>query len=94
MNNVEHRTLAGTRQGKEVAMLILTRKRNATIRVGEDVVIHVIQTAKGSVKLGIDAPSHVRILRGELDVRSGASAEDCEPVGVGSESDADWQVVS
>lgn len=75
-------------------MLILTRKRNATIRVGEDVVIHVIQTAKGSVKLGIDAPSHVRILRGELDVRSGASEDDCEPVEVCGVSGTDWQVVS
>ncbi len=75
-------------------MLILPRKRNATIRVGEDVVIHVIQTAKGSVKLGIDAPSHVRILRGELDVRTGASEDDCEPVGVCDEADAVWQVVS
>lgn len=75
-------------------MLILTRKRNATIRVGEDVVIHVIQTAKGSVKLGIDAPSHVRILRGELDVRTGASEDHCEPVEVCSVSGTDWQVVS
>lgn len=75
-------------------MLILTRKRNATIRVGEDVVIHVIQTAKGSVKLGIDAPSHVRILRGELDVRGGASTEVGEPVGVCDDAGAAWQVVS
>jgi carbon storage regulator CsrA len=47
-------------------MLILTRKRDGVIHVGQDIVIRVIQTGKGSVKLGIEAPGHVQILRGEL----------------------------
>ncbi len=47
-------------------MLVLTRKTGETIRVGENIVIKVIQTGKGSVKLGIEAPSNVRVLRGEL----------------------------
>jgi len=48
-------------------MLVLTRKQDTTIRIGEDIVIQVIRTGKGSVKLGIQAPAHTRILRGELD---------------------------
>lgn len=47
-------------------MLVLTRKRSESIRVGNDIVIKVIHTSKGTVKLGIDAPPHVRVLRGEL----------------------------
>jgi carbon storage regulator len=36
------------------------------IRVGDNVVIKVIKTGKGSVKIGIEAPADVRVLRGEL----------------------------
>ena len=48
-------------------MLILTRKRNETIRIGEQIVVHVMRTAKGSVKIGVEAPDSVRIMRGEIN---------------------------
>ncbi|TWT58372.1 hypothetical protein KOR42_17460 [Thalassoglobus neptunius] len=48
-------------------MLVLTRKKNETIQIGDDIVIKVISTGRGKVKIGIDAPAHVRVLRGELD---------------------------
>ena len=47
-------------------MLLLTRKRNESIKIGNDIVIKVIQTKNGTVKLGIDAPAHIRVLRSEL----------------------------
>lgn len=47
-------------------MLILTRKRDGVIQIGEDVVVRVMRTGRGSVKIGIEAPAHVKILRGEL----------------------------
>lgn len=47
-------------------MLVLTRKVAETIRIGEDVVIKVIKTGKGTVRIGIEAPANVRVLRGEL----------------------------
>lgn len=47
-------------------MLVLTRKRNEMIRIGDDVVVKVIKTGKGCVKIGIEAPANVRVLRGEL----------------------------
>lgn len=47
-------------------MLVLTRKAAETIQIGEDVVIKVIKTGSGSVKIGIDAPDSVRVIRGEL----------------------------
>lgn len=47
-------------------MLILTRKPMETIRIGEDVVIRVTRIGKGAVKLGIEAPAAVRVMRGEL----------------------------
>jgi len=50
-------------------MLVLTRKRTETIRIGEDILIKVIRTGKGSVKIGVEAPADVRVLRGELTER-------------------------
>lgn len=47
-------------------MLILTRKRNESIKIGGDILIKVVQTKSGLVKLGIEAPADVRVLRGEL----------------------------
>lgn len=47
-------------------MLVLTRKRNEVIRIGDDVVVTVLRTGHGSVQLGIEAPSDVNIVRGEL----------------------------
>ena len=50
-------------------MLVLTRKRTEMIKIGDDIVITVIHTSRGSVKLGIQAPSNVRVLRAELSDR-------------------------
>ena len=47
-------------------MLVLTRKPAEMIKIGDGVVIKVIKTARGAVKIGIEAPEHVRVIRGEL----------------------------
>jgi len=65
-------TNTATRKGL-IQMLVLTRKRTEMIKIGEDIVITVVHTSKGSVKLGIQAPSNVRVLRAELDQHSASS---------------------
>lgn len=47
-------------------MLILTRKIDEAIRVGEDIRIVLVQIKGGQVRLGIECPPHVRVLREEL----------------------------
>jgi carbon storage regulator len=47
-------------------MLVLTRKQSQMIQIGDNIVVKIIQTGKGSVKIGIDAPGDVRIIRGEI----------------------------
>ncbi len=47
-------------------MLVLTRKPAEMIQIGDDIVIKVIKTSHGTVKIGIDAPEHIRVMRGEL----------------------------
>ncbi len=47
-------------------MLVLTRKQDGVIRIGNDIVIRVIRTGKSSIKIGVEAPANVRVVRGEL----------------------------
>jgi carbon storage regulator len=47
-------------------MLVLTRKQSEMIHIGDDIVIKVIRTGRGSVKIGVQAPDEVRVLRAEL----------------------------
>lgn len=47
-------------------MLILSRRAGEAIRIGGDVRVVVMATSDGSVRLGIEAPGDVTILREEL----------------------------
>jgi carbon storage regulator len=47
-------------------MLILTRKKDEAIRLGEDIRIVLVQIKGGQVRLGIECPSNMRVLREEL----------------------------
>lgn len=47
-------------------MLILSRHSGEAIRIGQDVRIVVLQIGGGKVRIGIEGPKHLRILREEL----------------------------
>lgn len=47
-------------------MLILSRKEDEVIKLGNDVTIKIVSISKSGVKVGIDAPKDMMILRGEL----------------------------
>ncbi|MCW8896367.1 MAG: carbon storage regulator CsrA [Sulfurimonas sp.] len=47
-------------------MLVLSRKADESIILGEDIIIKVISIEKGVVKLGVEAPKNVSIVRNEL----------------------------
>lgn len=47
-------------------MLVLTRKQGQQLQIGDDVTITVLEVKGRVIKLGIEAPSRVRVLRGEL----------------------------
>ena len=47
-------------------MLVLTRKPQETIRIGDDICITVVSVEGGVVKIGIEAPPHVPVHRGEV----------------------------
>lgn len=47
-------------------MLVLTRKIDQSIRINDDITITVVAVEGGSVRLGIEAPRSVLIMRTEL----------------------------
>lgn len=47
-------------------MLVITRKKGESILIGDDIEITVTKIEDGSVKLSIDAPREITILRKEL----------------------------
>lgn len=47
-------------------MLSLARRPGQKIRIGEDIVLVVREIRGRQVKIGIEAPSHVRVLREEI----------------------------
>ncbi len=48
-------------------MLVLTRKTDEQILIGDDIKITLIRVRGNSVRIGIDAPREVRVVRGELE---------------------------
>ena len=47
-------------------MLVLTRKQNEKIKIGDDIVVSVLKIKGNTVRLGIEAPKNIRVVRGEL----------------------------
>ncbi len=47
-------------------MLVLSRKQNQRIKLGDSITVTVVRVAGDKVRLGIDAPADVRVLREEL----------------------------
>ncbi|MEW4566230.1 carbon storage regulator [Tautonia sp. JC769] len=55
-------------------MLVLTRKRMEKLYIGRDICVTVVRLEGGQVRLGIDAPRHVPVVRAELRQRDEAEA--------------------
>jgi carbon storage regulator len=46
-------------------MLILSRRVGDTVRIGPDITVSILRVQGGQVRIGIDAPKQVEVLRGE-----------------------------
>jgi carbon storage regulator len=57
---------------QEAQMLVLTRRSNQSIMIGEDVEVTVLAVSGEKVRLGIDAPAEVPVFRREVFVRIAA----------------------
>lgn len=54
-------------------MLVLSRKRSERIVIGKDICITVVKLEGNQVRLGIEAPSQLSVMRAELLERYPAS---------------------
>jgi carbon storage regulator len=59
-------------------MLVLTRKSNQSIMIGDDIEVSVLAIMGEKVRIGIEAPRSIPVFRKEvyLEIRQDASAED------------------
>jgi carbon storage regulator len=58
-------------------MLVLSRKENQQLTIGDNIVVRVVRVEGGRVRLGIEDPAEVPIRRQELASRS--PADDLRP---------------
>nr|WP_285846909.1 carbon storage regulator CsrA [Sporosarcina luteola] len=47
-------------------VLVLSRKTNETIKIGDNVEIRILEVKGDTIRIGIEAPKNIDILRGEL----------------------------
>ncbi len=57
-------------------MLVLSRKESERIMLGESIVLTIVRISGDRVRLGIEAPSDMLILRDELEPEKRAKADD------------------
>jgi carbon storage regulator len=73
-----------TLQGGRPPVLVLTRKPNQSIMIGDEIEISVLAIMGEKVRIGIEAPRSIPVFRKEvyLDIKSGEDATaDAEAVG-------------
>ncbi len=47
-------------------MLVLTRKVGEKINIDDNIVIKIVEISRGKIRIGIDAPENITILRHEI----------------------------
>jgi carbon storage regulator len=56
-------------------MLVLSRREGEHVKLGDSIVVTVVRVAGEKVRLGIEAPSGVLVLRGELPPRESPQSD-------------------
>lgn len=85
-------------------MLVLTRKAKEEIRIGNDITVTIVRVKGQSVRIGINAPSHVHIMRSELgnkkdesektELPNGSTARKSKPSGSTGDGDSPETVIA
>jgi carbon storage regulator len=47
-------------------MLVIGRKPGQYVMIGDEIMVKVVRSTKGDLRLAIKAPAHVRVVRGEV----------------------------
>jgi len=63
-------------------MLVLTRKLQQQIKIGEQITVTILKVKGSTVRIGVQAPREVRVIRGELPKAGAAASEQSVEVAV------------
>ncbi len=63
-------------------MLVLSRRQSERIRLGDSIVVTIVRVSGDKVRLGIEAPPDVLVLRDELRPHSEAADSDADEGGL------------
>jgi carbon storage regulator len=69
-------------------MLVLTRKTNQSIMIGDDIEISVLAVSRDKIRLGITAPRDVPVFRKEVYLSIKGDGGDVDGKATGAVSDA------
>jgi carbon storage regulator len=56
-------------------MLVLSRRETERVRLGDSIVLTIVRVSGDKVRLGIEAPANILVLRDELQPHSEPAAE-------------------
>ena len=70
-------------------MLILSRKTDQQIKIGDDITITIIEIHDGQVRIGVEAPRNIKVFRQEVfnAIQNENRAAAVSPDSIGSLSD-------
>lgn len=60
-----YRDLIASRPEDKPGLLIMMRKENETVDIGDEISVQIMEFANGGVRLGITAPKHMKVSRGD-----------------------------
>jgi carbon storage regulator len=68
-DGVQSYILAAEQHTRRFFMLVLSRKEAQRIRLGDSIIVTVVRVSGDKVRLGIEAPPDVLVLRDELEMQ-------------------------
>jgi carbon storage regulator len=63
-------------------MLVLTRKSNQSIMIGDDIQVSVLSIAGEKVRIGIQAPKEIPVFRTEIYIEIHGEEDEGRPKGI------------
>ena len=70
---------AGSRSHQGCTMLVLSRKVGERILIGDNIAVTVVRVSQGTVRIGIEAPKELPIVREEIKDRLNEAPQDRAP---------------
>ena len=69
-------------------MLVLTRKQQEQIQVGDNITVTIVRIQGNTVRIGINAPRSVRVVRGEVAMRDAEAASGAPRIVIEDDSES------